>query len=468
MSATGVEVLQETFNEDKRLRANYRKARFYRQLVNEKTIRKDLALLEELKRSSVSQESQQLDIRKLLKKVGSLIESNLPSIENLAAKALEISSTLKSGYELVYKVATLETYLQPQLTNLDMRAWNLRTVIIPITLKENMFRESKRAKAIIKVLRRQLPSFFLNSIEVIGSTANLFNTYVRKILNGNTTEHDGYEIPLTLVNGQKAEMLRSIDDFYEVAEAILQQMNQFHDLTADLSKHTDKASFNTFYSGVTKNVDGIMENNRKLLPVSQQLIGAFKKVSDTIMENTASFDNAQMKTKDTLMNLAEYIAKYNYFLQRYDFVKREEYFSNLTNTAYDLVPIWRNITKERLIACFTPAETIREQITGYERANSKLINLLLEIEAMKDQYDIVVQFDSVARKLIRNSPAMNNSETSSLLANLDDLVRSIHSLLKPIKVIQMSSDYFLHMVRCVLEETARFNRTLLIDEKMIR
>jgi PIN domain nuclease of toxin-antitoxin system len=452
LSSTSIDAILDLCKADPDLLAKYRKALLFRQLVDNSKVEHDTRMLEQLKKKKTILDTTQSHIRKNMGTITKLLKTVLPAIDIFASQVTSI---------------TKMSMLAPELISLEIRSWNLFEMTLPNSLKENMFKTDKRSKATIKGLLKSLPMYFFDTTEAVSSVSSIFGSYVKKLMNNKTKDHNGLVIPRTIIDTKKAVILPAITAFEQKATTLLEKMEEFQDLATSLKTTMTQNEFTALYTKLEQAAKAVQQACVNFSPKAQKLQRAMQEVTVAIMVRSITFQRTQRNTKLFLNTLSTCIEAYNKVMTRYDFSTTEEYFTNLTNKAFDLVDVWRNITKEKLVDILTPQSDVNANITRYTRGTDKLMDKLHTIEETKEDLKLITTLIIAIQTIVKEIPALGNISTV-LLPELDELKKAISGLYKPIGKIQKTSDYYLDMVNDLLAETVTFNATLQIGERMIR
>ncbi|XP_064650141.1 uncharacterized protein LOC135501772 [Lineus longissimus] len=375
------------------------------------------------------------------------------------------------NYEFVFRVTTIENYLNPEIVKLEMRTWELTINTLPWGLKPNMFKNDSRAQNIVNHLKGRLEHYFSESSALIYSVARMYNLYTIKILKENNVAYNGMTIPRKFINQKRATIIQAIYNFSNSERVLQDKMDRFQNMAKRLHS-VNKTEFETLYNtmfAAANEINGVYLNQFR--SGTQNLNEEMKKVSESLADAIKVFKENHVKVSNFFLEILKLTEEYEWKMSRYGVHAVENNFTAVVRQAHDLMPVWQNVTKERLVELFTPASNFQVLITKYRRENYVLMNTLTKFEAAKANLNTIDDVDNAITAIQRDLPLLSvhfAAVTTNLLPLLRHLRRTFQDMFELIGRVDNAKYTFLQKFEYVLNEIVSFNKSLHIDDVMIR
>jgi uncharacterized coiled-coil DUF342 family protein len=406
-----------------------------------------------------------------MSRIKTLIAAVKPEGAKLARQMTRLITNLKKNYEYVFKVQTIENYLNPELGRMEMQTWDLETRILK-RVKENMFKTDPNIETMVKEYVQWLPKYFIQSINLIDSVVDMFNEHIKRMLGESLNVYDGLDVPRGIINSKRGDIVPAIDKFSAKGAEIMKAMKDFQLLARQLDsvKPIDSPiDFVALYKKLDKSAHDIKANFKKFSLRSRELLEAMKTVSETLIEESYTLNEHQDQVRLFLKKVSANIRQYNWTMSKFQISSAETYFSDMERKAYDLIPIWKKVTKESLVKLVSPS--FKERIGSYVRGSNKLIDILHTIESTKSEIESIKGLKDAVKKIKKDIPALiaqADPIINAFLPKLDVLESDILQLYRLIKGVQKESDGFAAWLEHFRYQMKAFNKTLRIDDVMIR
>ncbi|XP_064639610.1 uncharacterized protein LOC135495116 [Lineus longissimus] len=472
LSTTSISAMLNVFRSDAPLLANYRKALLLRQLVDEDTVEDDKDMLHGLYNTHHKlQVEVQTPLRANMSNIDRELLKALTELESIDDRLANATKSQTENYEYVFRVQTIEKFLNPKLVELEIRTWELTVTVLPYELKPNMFNNDPSAQKTTKLLIRQLQNYFSESKALIYTVEKMYNIYTLKILKENLTEYNGLSVPRGIINYNRDAIIQAIHKFSNFGQVLRDKMELFEDMALRLPTD-NKTLFETWYHemlAAANEINGVSLGQFR--SSAQELLKEMKKVSNTLRDGIKKFQESNAKFKHFLFAILDLMSTYDWKKSRYRVDAVERVFTEVVEQAYDLIPIWEKVTKEKLIALVTPLSVFKDAIVDYRRGSNVVMETLTKFEETKlDSKSIRLVHDAITAVQI-DLPDISvafASETAKILPLLLNLEKAFEDVYHLIGGVEKARDGFLAELDDFLYEVESFNKTLRIDDVMIR
>ncbi|XP_064639665.1 uncharacterized protein LOC135495153 isoform X1 [Lineus longissimus] len=471
LSATSIFSILDILESDKTLLERYKKALLLRQLVDKRTVKDDLNLLGKLHQASnYLHESVQKPLRNNMSTIDVAVKAVQRELRNLNFHLQFYIKLLTKNYNIVFRVQTIENYLEPQLVKLEIRTWNLQRTILPAKLKIVFFKMDGNSRKAVASLQGLLAIYFQESINLIYSVDKMYNTEVRGLLAAGGSIVDGLPVPRGIIRQKNREIFFALFEFSTRGIDLRKKMSAFQTLARTLTT-VSKSEEQDLYSKLEKQTNDIRRSLTNFRTAVTGLRDAMNTVSVALAGSISTLKARDEKLAYFLHEVGTNIANYERAMKAYSVDSVEKFFTDVEKRAFDLIPIWQTITKERLIELVTPASKFRYKITSYVRGSVVLIDILRKIDGTKSDLKSIQQtYDAViaVRTDVPVLAKMIDTQGKTLLPRLRSLDKTIGALYYLIPKVQKATDDFLQELDTFLNDLVKFNKTLTIDHTMVR